>query len=71
MLRRIVLVRHIPAWMPGAGFKRLADETRGSVIAVHKEPYALVEHAVVSERDGNGESTGKLTLYMSFIGSRN
>ena len=53
--------------MPGAGFKRLADETRGSVIAVHKEPYALVEHAMVSERDRDGESSRKLSLYLFFV----
>ncbi|EPS99953.1 hypothetical protein FOMPIDRAFT_1123536 [Fomitopsis schrenkii] len=44
-------LRHIPAWIPGARFKRLADETRDSVIAVHREPYALVENAMATGDD--------------------
>jgi hypothetical protein len=42
------LVRHIPTWMPGAGFKRHALRTRIKVRTMHDTPYEMVRKATVS-----------------------
>jgi hypothetical protein len=41
-------VRHIPTWMPGAGFKRHALRTRVKVRTMHDTPYEMVRKATVS-----------------------
>ncbi len=41
-------VRHIPTWMPGAGFKRHALRTRVKVRIMHDTPYEMVRKAMVS-----------------------
>lgn len=38
-LTHLVLVKHVPSWMPGAGFKRQAAEWREAVIAMVDLPY--------------------------------
>jgi hypothetical protein len=42
------VVRHIPTWMPGAGFKRHALRTRIKVRNMHDTPYEMVRKATVS-----------------------
>ena len=42
------VVRHIPTWMPGAGFKRHALRTRIKVRTMHDTPYEMVRKATVS-----------------------
>ena len=41
------LVRHIPSWMPGAGFKRHALKTRKAVQEMINVPYEMVKKAKV------------------------
>lgn len=41
-------VKHIPTWMPGAGFKRHALRTRIKVRTMHDTPYEMVRKATVS-----------------------
>ncbi|PCH43947.1 cytochrome P450 [Wolfiporia cocos MD-104 SS10] len=42
----IPILRHIPAWMPGAGFKRKANEVRSLVRDVHEIPFGFVQRAM-------------------------
>lgn len=39
----LYLVRHIPTWMPGAGFKRHALKARAAILAMLDRPYELVK----------------------------
>ena len=39
----ICLVKHIPAWFPGAGFKRIAQAWRGQLLSIADRPYAFVK----------------------------
>lgn len=41
------ILRHIPAWMPGAGFKRLALKWRVLCMALREVPYAAAREAWV------------------------
>jgi hypothetical protein len=43
-----VLVKHIPDWVPGTGFKRIAREWRGSLIESTERPYAFVKHQMAN-----------------------
>lgn len=36
-------MKYVPAWFPGAGFKRTAQEYRKNLEDVAKKPYALVQ----------------------------
>ena len=40
-------VRHIPLWFPGAGFRRLANEWRMTLLQMVNQPYDLVKQQVV------------------------
>lgn len=40
-------VKHIPTWMPGAGFKRNAFKVRDLVRALMDAPYNMVKNAMV------------------------
>ena len=42
-----ISVRHIPSWMPGAGFKRYAMITRKAVREMLDQPYDLVKQRMV------------------------
>jgi hypothetical protein len=42
------LVKHIPSWMPGAGFKRHALRTRIKVRTMHDAPYEMVQKTVAA-----------------------
>src|SRR6266702_836897 len=46
------LVKHIPTWMPGAGFKRHALRTRVKVRTMHDAPYEMVQKTVVRGKTG-------------------
>ncbi|KAJ5994575.1 hypothetical protein N7451_010299 [Penicillium sp. IBT 35674x] len=39
-------LKYVPAWFPGAGFKRTAQEWRRSLEDVAKKPYALVQKRI-------------------------
>jgi hypothetical protein len=39
-------VKYLPAWFPGAGFKRTAREWRKTLEEVAKKPYALVQKRI-------------------------
>jgi len=41
-------LRHIPTWMPGAGFKRHALRTRVKVRTMHDTPYEMVRKATAA-----------------------
>jgi hypothetical protein len=42
------LVKHVPEWMPGAGFKRKAKEWRKLSQAMINVPYEMVKEKFVS-----------------------
>ncbi|KAI0932004.1 hypothetical protein AcV5_004645 [Taiwanofungus camphoratus] len=44
----IPLLRHVPSWMPGAGFKRQAQEWRKLNRAMLNEPFEMVRQRVTS-----------------------
>ncbi|TFY60472.1 hypothetical protein EVJ58_g5133 [Rhodofomes roseus] len=44
-------LRHIPSWMPGAGFKREAAEVKVSIEEAHVRPYEMVERAMAAGDD--------------------
>ena len=54
----IPILKHIPAWLPGAAFKRAALKTRESVWKAHHLPYRMTREAMV-ESDGTVHSTAK------------
>lgn len=41
------IVQHMPAWFPGASFKRLAQETRAALWEVTRKAYAHAKNANV------------------------
>ncbi|KAH9917085.1 cytochrome P450 monooxygenase [Fomitopsis serialis] len=41
-------LRHIPSWMPGAGFKREAAKVKVSIEEAHVKPYEMVERAMAA-----------------------
>lgn len=41
------ILRHVPEWMPGAGFQRKAKEWKKLTDAVHQEPFAAAKLALV------------------------
>ncbi|KAH9917072.1 cytochrome P450 [Fomitopsis serialis] len=41
-------LRHVPAWFPGAEFKRRAIKTKAAVHLAHTKPYELVERLMAS-----------------------
>ncbi|KAH9986195.1 cytochrome P450 [Russula compacta] len=41
-------LRHVPTWMPGAGFKRHALRTRVKVQTMHDTPYEMVREAMAA-----------------------
>lgn len=47
LISKICLVRHIPSWMPGAGFQRQAKKWSVDVTACLEEPFAFVEEQLV------------------------
>ncbi|KAI0027606.1 cytochrome P450 monooxygenase [Vararia minispora EC-137] len=44
----IPILRHIPAWMPGAGFKRVALKAREKVAAMHDAPFQMVREKMAA-----------------------
>ena len=42
------IVRHVPSWMPGAGFHKIARESRILADFVRDAPFAEVKDAMVS-----------------------
>jgi len=44
-------IRHIPSWMPGAGFKREATKVKVSIEEAHVKPYEMVERAMAAGDD--------------------
>lgn len=45
-------VRHIPEWLPGAGFQRKAREWRKTTIDLRDEPYKYISQQLVRSTDG-------------------
>jgi hypothetical protein len=43
------VVKHVPAWMPGAGFKRKAREWRKLSRELIERPFAMVKRKMVSK----------------------
>lgn len=48
--KNVSVVKHVPAWMPGAGFKSKAKEWNKVVIACLEEPFGFVQDQLVSPR---------------------
>jgi hypothetical protein len=46
-----LLVRFLPAWLPGAGFKRQAEIWRNRIYEFAAIPYQFVKKAMVSDWD--------------------
>ncbi|KZT69368.1 cytochrome P450 [Daedalea quercina L-15889] len=44
-------LRHIPAWMPGAGFKRESAKVKLSIEEAHVKPYEMVERMMAAGGD--------------------
>lgn len=44
----VFLVRHVPAWLPGAGFKRFAQQCRAILYRLRTEPYDETIKKIVS-----------------------
>ena len=45
--KRILQVRYIPTWMPGAGFKRTALKARAMIMEMLDMPYEMVKEGRV------------------------
>ncbi|KAK1224157.1 hypothetical protein PQX77_012962 [Marasmius sp. AFHP31] len=43
------ILKHVPAWFPGASFKRKAKEWKSSVMKLRDEPWGWVQRAIVSQ----------------------
>lgn len=43
-----ILVRHLPMWLPGAGFKRKAIQWRAKMEEFVDKPYEIVQERMVS-----------------------
>jgi hypothetical protein len=43
-----IIVKYVPAWFPGAGFKRYAQETQVKHRRLRNNPIALVQAGMVS-----------------------
>lgn len=46
-VKQVFLVRHVPAWFPGAGFQREAQRCRALLQRLMDEPFALVKKNLV------------------------
>lgn len=42
-------LRHIPSWLPGAGFKKTAESWRDTLMEAVDMPYNFVQRRLVSE----------------------
>lgn len=50
MSRLIVLlpVKYLPSWLPGMGFKKIAENYKRTSVEVTEKPLAFVKHQIVS-----------------------
>lgn len=55
---------HIPAWFPGAAWKRLGLELRERFIAMGEEPYEYVKSAMVSQKTMHHQYPFSFPLYL-------
>lgn len=49
LANELPILRFIPTWLPGAGFKRIALEVRKSVLQMRDVPFASVETKIVCD----------------------
>jgi hypothetical protein len=49
LVNELPILRFIPTWFPGAGFKRIALEVRKSVLQIRDVPFASVEKKLVCD----------------------
>lgn len=56
------LVKYLPAWFPGAGFKQTAQEWRRSLEDVARKPYAFVQRRI---EDGKYEPSFLSDIFKS------
>jgi hypothetical protein len=47
LVDRIPLLKYVPAWMPGAGFKRFAEYYRKATYSSHLRPFDFAMDAMV------------------------
>ena len=43
----VKIVQHLPDWVPGTGFKKLAEKWRGTIERMADEPYQFVKRQMV------------------------
>lgn len=51
--RLMTLVRYVPDWLPGAGFKRLARQWASELSDVAEKPYAFVQNQLAHGKQDN------------------
>ncbi|KAF9483544.1 cytochrome P450 [Pholiota conissans] len=67
LVNMLPILRHIPTWFPGAGFKRFALESRNLVLQMRNIPLASVEMKMVSGTSYAGVSfTSPYLICISF-----
>ena len=47
LVDRIPLLKYVPAWMPGAGFKRFAEYYRNATYSAQRKPFHFATDAMV------------------------
>ena len=47
LVDRIPLLKYVPAWMPGAGFKRFAEYYRNATYRAQRKPFYFATEAMV------------------------
>lgn len=69
-------LKHIPSWMPGAGFKRAAEHARDVNIAAANEPWAAAKKmlspdsvvAKLLDQTGNDDVLSRNTAAAAYLG---
>ena len=52
LVNSVPVLRHVPAWFPGAGFKRYAISVKSQVVEQLERPFEYVLDKVVSRLSG-------------------
>ena len=56
LVQFLPFLRHVPAWLPGAGFKRLSNKWRAAARSAKDVPFEEVKRALVSRVHYDGRS---------------
>lgn len=47
LLPRLLIVKHVPSWFPGAGFQRVAAQYKRNLVALTEKPFAFTRKKMV------------------------